>query len=396
MVTRELVDCLIKSSTVERWTDHVRPFAFTALGKHAHAMAIAWALGRTAEINSLTVDWDYLVRSGLLGLLRSAVLTDIKADVLRDIADHPEHMARLDAFVSDALARVLIGSPDSLSANLDGYLRRVVRTDGERTAMRILRASGALATAWEFRCLEGLNTFMPQTALTRLNIHESVARYADVPGMPSLEEPAKGIGRFADLCGRLRIQTRWSQSPIIPARPVMDHELLVGSLAYCTALDAHPGDSGVAFEAFFGGLFHDLPEVLTRDIVAPVKRGADLEDVLAHIENERLTDELRDVLDRRLSAELRFMVVDEFADKAWSPDPLVPAEGGTEYPRAGTLYPGRLIRECDKFSAFLEASQSISFGISSDVLRSALSWEMDRRVYDFGDLRTAYGPVGSS
>ncbi|MGZ7169402.1 MAG: HD domain-containing protein [Halobacteriota archaeon] len=27
------------------------------------------------------------------------------------------------------------------------------------------------------------------------------------------------------------------------------------------------------FHNFFGGLFHDLPEALTRDIISPVKRG---------------------------------------------------------------------------------------------------------------------------
>ena len=54
--------------------------------------------------------------------------------------------------------------------------------------------------------------------------------------------------------------------------------LIVAITAYlCTIeMEITPCEKRI-YNNFFAGLFHDLPEVSTRDIISPVKSAADLE-----------------------------------------------------------------------------------------------------------------------
>ncbi|MDQ7083137.1 MAG: HD domain-containing protein [Aquificota bacterium] len=71
---------------------------------------------------------------------------------------------------------------------------------------------------------------------------------------------------FIDLVGQLRFQKRWILSPRIPLTTVLGHMFIVASLSYLLSLKigACPRRR---FLNFFTGLFHDLPEVTTRDVV---------------------------------------------------------------------------------------------------------------------------------
>ncbi|MDE8731396.1 HD domain-containing protein, partial [Desulfovibrio desulfuricans] len=83
-------------------------------------------------------------------------------------------------------------------------------------------------------------------------------------------------------------QVRWTQAPRIPATSVLGHMFIVASYAYCfsLAVDACPARAN---NNFFCGLFHDLPEVLTRDIISPVKQSiSDLPKIIKEYEDKEL------------------------------------------------------------------------------------------------------------
>lgn len=112
MITKEFVEQLFKTSTIQRWTDHIRPLDLTTLGKYAHMVTIAWVLGRRAEAeaNELwLIDWDYLIRSSLYELLRVSVLTDIKSPVLDEIRSNDDKWKRVNAAVLVELEKCLPG-----------------------------------------------------------------------------------------------------------------------------------------------------------------------------------------------------------------------------------------------------------------------------------------------
>lgn len=71
---------------------------------------------------------------------------------------------------------------------------------------------------------------------------------------------------------QLRFQIRWADTPRVPETSVLGHMFLVAGYAYffSLSLGACPARR---VNNFFAGLFHDLPELLTRDIITPVKRS---------------------------------------------------------------------------------------------------------------------------
>ena len=59
----------------------------------------------------------------------------------------------------------------------------------------------------------------------------------------------------------------------MPETFVMGHMLVVAILSYFMSLELDNPCRKRLENNFFSGLFHDLPEVLTRDIVSPVKNS---------------------------------------------------------------------------------------------------------------------------
>lgn len=85
--------------------------------------------------------------------------------------------------------------------------------------------------------------------------------------MEAILTPNTALARFANLCGQLRFQIRWTQAPRIPATSVLGHMFIVATFAYFFSLSVD-ACTARANNNFFCGLFHDLPELLTRDIIS--------------------------------------------------------------------------------------------------------------------------------
>jgi putative hydrolases of HD superfamily len=79
---------------------------------------------------------------------------------------------------------------------------------------------------------------------------------------------------FIDMVGQLRFQKRWAHSPRVPETSVLGHMLIVAILSYLISLERRACPQR-ASNNYFAGLFHDLPEVLTRDIISPIKRSVE-------------------------------------------------------------------------------------------------------------------------
>ena len=93
--------------------------------------------------------------------------------------------------------------------------------------------------------------------------------------------------KFVDLIGKLRFQKRWSQSPRVPETSVMGHVQVVAIMGYFCALSLGACKARLVND-FLGGLWHDLPEVLTRDIISPIKRSVEgLDELIKDIEQRR-------------------------------------------------------------------------------------------------------------
>lgn len=185
---------------------------------------------------------------------------------------------------------------------------------------------------------------------------------------------------FIDLVAQLRFQKRWTRIPRIPETSVLGHMFFVGLMGLLLSVVC-----GIPRERwgwnFFGGLLHDLPEALTRDVISPVKRQMGLRDLLAKLESDMMERHVYPLLGDPLAKLVRFLVEDEFSIRALVEGQKIildGLDGGMAMLEAGQHsrdgYPvvdGPLLDLADKFSAFLEARFSIRCGVYHPVLEDA-------------------------
>jgi putative hydrolase of HD superfamily len=125
---------------------------------------------------------------------------------------------------------------------------------------------------------------------------------------------------------------------------------------------------------FFSGLFHDLPEAVTRDIISPVKQATDeLPSIVKRIEDEIVSSELVPLMEPFFVNELMYYTSSEFTNR------IRRGDGKTEettWEDLNSKYndaaydpvDGRLVRLSDHLGALLEADASIRHGITSEHL----------------------------
>jgi putative hydrolase of HD superfamily len=181
--------------------------------------------------------------------------------------------------------------------------------------------------------------------------------------------------QFLDMCGQLRFQVRWANLHRVPKTSVMGHSLFVAILSYLFSLEIR-ACSKRCVNNYFTGLFHDLPEVLTRDIISPVKRSIEgLSDLIKEYEREQMEHEVYSLIPRAWHADIKSFTEDEFDSiitinhktrKVSSDEINERYNDDRYYPRDGEL-----VKAADSLAAFIEASVAIRNGSTSQGLVEA-------------------------
>lgn len=365
MITRGLVERLFEAASIQRWNDHVRPVEFVELDKQAHKMVIAYVLGRFEETErEAKIDWSRLIEGGIFEFFQRVILTDIKAPVFHQL------MARkgreLNAWALSQLAADIQPVGAGFSDRMQRYF---FEPDYARLEKRILRAAHYLATNWEFKIIYNASPFIYGIDRTREEIENQIEDHYDLIGVQKIRLGKKSYG-FVDLCGQLRFQQRWAQSPRIPKTSVLGHMLIVAMLSYCCSVDIGACNRRL-YNNFFAALFHDLPEVLTRDIVSPVKTSvAGLDSVIKEYEHIQMEEKIMPLLPSAWHDEFRYFVEDEFSNKIRVDGTIrknVTFDEIQGHFNRDEFSPvdGVLLKACDHFAAFVEASLSIQHGITA-------------------------------
>ncbi|HSA32864.1 MAG TPA: HD domain-containing protein [bacterium] len=363
MLTKGLLLKLFDAAHMQRWNDRLRPVALFELDKQAHKMIAAVHFARFEQARR-AVDLDLLIEGALFEMLQRVVLTDIKPPVFHRIKEDAAKYRQLNDWIYEQLKKYLLPLGDGTADRFRAYFDEPEET----IERRILGAAHLFATRWEFGLIERLNTGYFDVEDIRRSLDERLAAYGDLAGM---EEIAKHGGNnnsrhFLDLCGQLRFQYRWSNLHMMPRISVLGHMLLVGLVAYL-----HSREIGAcrrrAVNNFLTGLYHDLPEVLTRDIISPVKRSVEgLPDLIKEYEREQMEREVYSLLPDGWRDEFRRYTEDEFSDTALVGGkftPTKPDEISKKYnddrfdPRDGSL-----VKAADELCAFIEASTAIKNG----------------------------------
>lgn len=402
-IRKSLLQLVFSGSYMLRWNDKLRPVELWEVDKQAHKMILAFVLwhesARSLEPKEALLLGRDVIEGALFEYFYRMVITDIKPPVFYRIKENTEHYRQLTEHVLHELEPVVRALDEDFWRRMCDYHRR---GDTSSLACRILTAAHLYASQWEFRLIKPLNAFDDEMPEIDASFAARLDAFRDLPGMPELLDSHHALGRFANLCGQLRFQIRWTQAPRIPTTSVLGHMFLVASYAYFFSLTVN-ACTARRNNDFFCGLFHDMPELLTRDIISPVKRSvADLPALIRQYEEEELRRRIFQPLEDagynelvdRLGYYLGIATGSEFDETVRDSDgsvrKIASFEELHERCNADALDPkdGRLIKACDILAAFMEAHSSIRNGVSSPHLQEAVvRLRMEIRRVSVGSLQ---------
>ena len=351
----DLLYMFFDATNMHRWNDHIRPLDLTELDKQSHKAAIAWVLGKSWEESSgERIDWRRLIEHSVFSLIERCVMTDIKPPLFHRIK--AEKASEMADFVSSEVRRIVPRLDRDFSERLESYLRSKNDTKEDE----LLRAAHYLATHWEFSLIYDLNKHMVGIDQTRDSIEAEIGHHGSVV---SCMREVMGNDDFIDLIGQLRFQQRWTRTPRIPVTTVLGHSLLVANAVFLHDIDKGVDDRQL-YNDYYAALFHDLPEVLTKDVITPVKMNVGgLSELLESYEEEMVESKLMPMIPEEWRSEFRFILYDPFGDK--TDDTF------------GRLM-GRDIKAADLLTAYMEARLSRYYGITSRVLRDGEASSLKR------------------
>ena len=340
------------SANMHRWNDHLRPVDLTEMDKQAHKAAISWLLGKYEEKNGRKVDWRRLIEHQMFSFIQRSVMTDLKPQVFHKIVQ--DRKAEVNAFVISEFDRLVPDSDPGFRDRLVSYLD----SDSRSLEDEIVRAAHYLATRWEFNLIYDSNRSLYGIDVTRQEIDEQIDQHRDLAGVSEITTERSNAFNFVDLIGQLRFQQRWARTPRIPKTTVLGHSLLVANAMYLHDIDSGASDRQI-YNDYYTGLFHDLPEVLTKDVITPIKVNVSgLASVLEEYERILVEEKILPLIDPDWHDEFRFMVLDPFSD--------------VDDERFG-IRNGYDLKTCDNLAAYMEAFISIRYGVSSTTLRDGVT-----------------------
>ncbi|HOC45031.1 MAG: HD domain-containing protein [Syntrophorhabdaceae bacterium] len=368
-MTKEFILELFNAAAMQRWNDKIRPVELKELDKQAHKMAIAYFLGKFEE-STEGFSWLEIIEGGLFEFLERLVITDLKPQIFNRIKEDKKKYEELTKWVYKRLEPVI--SP--LGLDFVDRFRHYFSSIDNTISKRILNASHFYATRWEFDIIERANPTGYEIPEIRSFLQKKQEKHYDLTGIQQLALFQK-YRNFIDLCGQLRFQYRWSHLNMIPRTSVLGHMLLVAILSYLFSRDIGACPKR-CFNNYFTGLFHDLPEVLTRDIISPVKRSIEgLDSLIKAYEKEQMDQEVFNLIPPEWHDEMRTFTEDEFTSIVYVDHQVVTTDTETisrEYNK-DVFNPrdGEMVKAVDDLTAYVETYCSLENGVKSPDLLEA-------------------------
>jgi len=431
-LTNATTNMLMRGFVIQRWNDRIRPLPLVEIDRFALTMISSFIIGNILESNTESrLDWDFIIYGSIYDLFRKLRFYDMKSTVQRRIKDSfPDEWTNMNDKLLYELKYLV---PNHLYQKLRSYRAFVTSEHGNLPwdklitssdlgySFAVLRAAQRLSTYYEFKTV--IHTYNKDQKVLN-DLLGALSTFEFLPGIggtTSLTEENSKLYSFMKSIHSLRFQLRWSQAFKLPAASVLGHVGLVSVLSYFLyhelldqGLASIVSDGNwIATNTFYAALFHDLPEVMTRDIVSPVKEeltsSVPSGDPLRTIEIDML-GELFDKLEYKNVKlnniiDLLFYYSTGLWKQSTGSAANTASEFATRYVAGGNVavlcvpsghidnnscignekqlfshnkkneYPvlGRLIKAVDLIAAYLEAAQSIRSGITDEELRKAYS-----------------------
>ena len=371
-MTQKFILKIFEAFSIERWNDLVRPFEIIEMDKHAEKCVVAYIIAKYEESLGAKIDWEWLIYASLFDLLRKIQLCDIKAPVQTLIKnEYPQEYKKLNEWVYERYVKLI--DDQELLEKFRQYLDNLSQYKGENSdialTVKIFRAAHKYSTLRELEMLTPVNESQRLEGI-RKELNADLQGYLDLRGLQLLITRQKPFD-FLMRIEQLRFQTRWNQTPRVPKTSVLGHCFFVAVITLLLGRECGTELCGRrVYNNFFSGLFHDLPESVTRDIISPVKNATDgLPEIVKHIEDQIVQKELVPLMEPFYRDEILYWTSDEFSNRAIFDNCVLSISFNELNSKFNedrySPVDGKLVRAADHLSALLEAHLSIQHGITS-------------------------------
>lgn len=370
MIRKPFLLKLYDAANMQRWNDKIRPVELTELDKQAHKMIIAYMLARFEAGRNRKVDFLKIIEGGLFELLQRLTITDLKPPLFYKIKADKSNYKRLNRWVYDQIEQTISPLGEPFCKRFKDYLF----SPEDDINRRILGAAHFYATKWEFDIIEWANPNGYDIQDIKVQLQEKQEGYNDLRGIQQLALFEK-YRNFIDLCGEMRFQVRWSYTHRVPRTSVLGHMLIVAILSHLFSQQVKACKRR-CINNYCTGLFHDLPEVLTRDIPDPVKTSfVGITDLIKQYEKEEMKERVTPLIPKDWRPEIKMFTEGEFKSIV-TIDGKVVTKSSDEISRSynkNVFNPrdGELVKAADELAAFIEAHIAIENGIHNEVFEKA-------------------------
>ena len=355
MIKKQLLLKIYEAANMQRWNDQIRTVELTELDKQAHKMIVTYCLGKCEQnLGNKNLDWIQIIEAGIFEFLQRIILTDLKPSLFHRIKENKDQYNKLNEWVYDQIYPTIVSLGEDFCLRFKNYLHSPERNVNRR----IISAAHFYATKWEFDIIEHANPKGYAIEEIKEDIRRKQDKYQDLKSMQEVLESSNLVD-FINICGQLRFQIRWSHTYRVPKTSVLGHMLIVAMLSYLLSLEVG-ADSNRCVNNYFTGLFHDLPEVLTRDVINPVKRSVlGIDELIKKYEREEMNNKIYKLLPKSWHQQMRSYTENEFED--------ITSEA------KDILRDGELIKAVDRLAAFIEAYLSLANGLQGESLKIAVA-----------------------
>lgn len=405
MIKKPLLLKIYEAANMQRWNDQIRTIEITELDKQAHKMIAAYVLGKCEQdCGNKEIDWIEIIEAGFFEYLQRIILTDLKPPLFYEIRQNRERYIRLNQWVYESIYPVIKDLGERFCIRFRNYIMENLNKDingsGEDKDSsvesenytigdgkpylnknlyikdinkKIVGAAHFYITKWEFNIIQRFNPKGYQVAEISKSIDRQQRKYNTIAGVKKLLS-SKELINFIDICGQLRFQIRWSHLYRVPKTSVLGHMLIVAIFSYLFSYISSSSPKKI-INNYFTGLFHDLPEVLTRDIINPVKKSVEgLDEIIKEYERSEMDKRIYKLLPAGWHDEMRMFTEKEFENT--------------------DIRDGQLVKAADDLAAFIEAYLSVENGIQNENLTQAmknLKEKYKNKIISSIDLDRIYG-----
>jgi len=371
MIRKPFILKIFEATDMQRWNDKIHPVKLRELDKQAHKMIIAYLIGKFEDENSSEdFNWIEIIEGGIFEFLQRLIVTDLKPQLFHKIKEDPDKYKDLNDWVYKEIESIIAPLGNNFCKKFQDYLS----DPNENLNKRILGAAHFYATKWEFDIIERANPNGYEIAEIKSNLQTKQEKYYDLKGLQQIVLYSN-LKNFVDLCGELRFQVRWSHLHRIHETSVLGHMLIVATLSYLFSLEMGACKKR-CINNYFTGLFHDLPEVLTRDIIDPVKRSVkELSSLIKEYEKEEMKEKVYGLIPEKWHSEIKMFTENEF-------ESVVTINGKTERKTSDEISQnfnedkynpkdGEIVEAADDLAAFIEIYLELRSGTTSQALEEA-------------------------